>query len=156
MELILLTYGIFKIDESERIKVFSDQVPKGYLYHYPNSALLITKTSKIPLSINTGFGLNFILNNSEDIEQTLLIKIIHPEIENPERLIFTETSYSINLGSDIPNTEVHIFEEKWEMIPGFWTFQVWNKNFLLVEKEFEVYSNKDLEDVEENFFYDMN
>lgn len=150
-EIELPEFGIFEADITPLDKEYNERSPKGY-FTKPAYATLVKQTDKIPLQKNLIFGLKFKLNNLS--LSPIVLKILHPEMENPETgYCFTET---LDFSTDSEGYFLHTFEYNWEMLPGFWSFQLIHNDHILTEKEFEIYVLPSLEnEEEENFFYDM-
>lgn len=150
----LLAYGIFEVETDAQHKVFHPNSPKEYFYLSNSSYPFLKQTYRIPLALGTAFGIRFQVSGAVE-DQAFDIRILHPEIENPDtRFTFVETFHPSGISNVLEPIAFFIFEQQWEMVPGFWTFQILNKNNVLLEKEFEVYAEA-VEEEEEKFFFDM-
>ena len=53
---------------------------------------------------------------------------------------FLKEQVELNLGIDRKDLFIgYLFEEDFTLVPGVWTFEVWNGNRKLLEKKFTVY-----------------
>lgn len=147
----LITFGIFEAEADNQDKAYNERSPKGYFYK-PKRARLLLQTDKVPLEKNISFGINYRVNNPGIYP--LILRICHPEMENPEtNYCFTETVDFSTEGE--VGFFLHTFEFNWEMLAGFWTFQLIFNEKILLEKEFEIYVQAVAEEEDENFFYDL-
>jgi hypothetical protein len=98
------------------------------------------QTDVIPAILGTSFGVIFkVVGEPEGAPVKYTAKLIHPPITN-ERTNTTmteETSERVaTLGK--PSNDGFTFENKWELVPGKWTFQYLVEGKVLAEKSFEV------------------
>jgi hypothetical protein len=155
-QITLLEYGVYTIDSSSLQKFDNESSPKNYFYKTPTLYKITKQTHKIPLAPEVAFGIKFRLSAPSEIPKKLTIKLMHPEIENPEtNFSFTQTVREISLEDGSVHFEFYIFEKTWEMIPGFWTYQVCDDTHVLLETEFEVFIQNIAVEEEEKFFYDI-
>ena len=147
----MIEFGIFEMSFFK--KVVSEHSATGF--DYIDVELNLSKcTNKIPLEPNLCFGIKYKLLNYEG--PSLNCKVNHPEIENPEGLAFTQTVMAKKPSSDGIYVDFFLFEYKWQMIPGYWTFQILNQSTILFEKEFEIFMENSLQlEEDEDYFYDL-
>ena len=157
-EINLLEHGMYQIDYANVIKLENENSPKGYFYETNSEQYLSKQTEKIPLSLDTAFGIKFQLI-SEDDDSFIPLKIVfdHPEIENPEtKFSFTRTEKTFECEVNTLHLEIFIFDYTWEMVEGYWTLHLEYHNQIVFSKEFELYIPHTQNEIEEeNFFYDM-
>ncbi len=153
------TFGIYHDDEVLVLQLPCEQSSKGYTFYAIEPILNELQTTKIPLEIGTVFGITVVLDLDDDeSDKVYEIKIIHPEMEHSEtEYCFSETCYSIDLAAVSSISIVYILEEKFELVAGFWNFQLIKNNRIVLEKEMQTFplevSTED--ENEEQFFYDM-
>lgn len=147
----LIEWGIFEMLSFK--KLFADGSSTGYDYVECELSLL-KSTFKIPLKANVCFGLKYKLLDFNKSE--FICRVIHPEIKNPERLSFTQTLFKKTLSPGAIYNDFILFEYSWQMIPGYWTFQICDHFEIFFEKEFEIFIENSLEATEdEDYFYDL-
>lgn len=153
------TFGIYHDDEELVLQLPCMQSAKGYTFYAVEPILIAQETSKIPLEIGTAFGITVVIDNDdEESENVYEVQIIHPEMEHPDtEYLFSETFYSIDFTGLSSVSILYILEEKFELMAGFWSFQLVKNNHIILEKEMQTYPVAVMpeEENEEQFFYDM-
>ncbi|HEX8549546.1 MAG TPA: DUF3859 domain-containing protein [Cytophagaceae bacterium] len=147
----LIEYGIFEVRSVK--KILSELSLIGH--EFVDAELkLLRGTDKIPLDAGLCFGIKYSL--SQFAGSYFTCRLLHPEVENSDRLGFTQTLVEKEVNSAGVYNDFVIFEFNWQMIPGYWTFQIFDGDHVLFEKEFEVFvENSVEEEKDEDYFYDL-
>jgi hypothetical protein len=99
------------------------------------------RTLQIPATLGTHFGIIYVVKGKPDgTDVYIRLKISHPPMKNPEtkkNYTFTDSIRLVKIGAH----EFHgwLFENKWEIVPGQYFFQIFDNNKELGKKTFTVY-----------------
>ena len=137
----VIKYGVFKVVEAGRIKN-DPSTTTGKIISRPKIEL-VKQTHRIPLQKDTYFAYQYRLTLPDDKLRVKLKRVvIHPEMTMPNG---TRSSGSTRIIKErVSNGEVfaldgYAFNEKYEMVEGDWTFQIWYRDQMLVEQKFTAY-----------------
>ncbi len=103
-------------------------------------ANVIQETDRIHGILGTAFGVKYKVKSEKKWGRAhLQVKVIHPETVNPDtHATATLDAWHKSVSVNRITGDFWIFEHDWEIVPGTWTFQIWQRNKLLAEKSFEV------------------
>jgi len=135
----IIEYGIFKAAPEKTIK--SNETGVGDV-ELGGSIRLVKKTEKVPAALGTKFGIKFYLP-VELRKNEIVLKYVFlvPGLKDPqtgkiqERI---EVPGKYDGGADGMAYVFYDFTDKWELVPGKWTFQVFHDDEKLIEKTFTV------------------
>jgi hypothetical protein len=135
----ILDYGIYTASGGSSVD--ADDSPSGNVL-VGRKVKLVKQTEEIPAVLHTKFGFRFIMPEHLKKEQ-LRIVYLFPDIKNPStgqtlNRFDADVSYGGKDGKDEPVGVLYDFSEKWELVPGEWTFQVFHGNQMLLQKKFTV------------------
>lgn len=147
----LLEFGIFEMRSFK--KKVSEHSATGFEYIDVDLKLLEC-TNKIPLRHGACFGMKY--NFTRYLSHSFMCKILHPEMETPEGLGYTQTLFEKKHNVNMIHYDFILLEYKWQMIPGFWSFQICDHNNVFYEKEFEIFIENSVDvEKDEDYFYDL-
>ncbi len=103
---------------------------------------LLSQTHDIPAKIGTKFGFRFQLSGTPTDKEAHIKHIVFypppgmkdPSLPQPR----TQGVYETDLMIGITHTRLFSFDKDWEMVPGVWTFQVFNDDKMIAEQKFTV------------------
>jgi hypothetical protein len=104
-----------------------------------DSFTLVQATTNVPARIGTRFGFRYTIRGTPS-NAPIVLKMVgeHPPYQNPGTGK-TQTRDEYELQSWIGQTYTsYLFEEKWELIPGKFKFEVWHGDKKLCEQSFMV------------------
>jgi len=132
----IVDFGIYK--SRDEFSLMDYNSPSGTILA-GGTIKLVEQTEKIPAKIGLKFGFRFSL--SEELQKRQLKTVYHfPEIKNPETGKATarfESGGLAYMDGDV-TFALYAFTDPWELVPGEWTFQVFDGDRMLVEKKFTV------------------
>lgn len=135
-EVKLVDYGIYGGSGESSVDVSNS--PSGNVL-LGGSLKLLKQTDRIPAVLKSKFGFRFM--PSEDLKKKKL-KIVYrfPDIRNPQNgQILNRLEAEVDYDkSGNPVGVIYDFSEKYELVPGEWTFQVFDADRKIVEKKFTV------------------
>lgn len=136
--IVILEYGIYQSNTKEKLK--AKETVEG-TWTLIEKVLLVTKTDSIPAKVGMQFGFWYIVKGEpKGKEITLVFRNQLPGIKNPAKeKIIHEEKYVNKIKIGVPGYKGYVFEFDWEAVPGKWTFQIFYKDNILVEKSFIVY-----------------
>jgi hypothetical protein len=132
----IVDFGIYKGAGETSVDVGNS--PSGNVL-LGGTVKLVKQTEKIPAKIGVKFGFQFSLSDKEKKRQLKFVYLF-PEIKNPKTgQVSTrfEGTGKYN-GDGVPVGVLYDFSDPWELVPGEWTFQVFDGDRMLVEKKFTV------------------
>jgi hypothetical protein len=128
----LLSYGIFSG------KQVSCDLPNGPIMNCQMAGVThLTTATNIPGALGVMFGFNYSLDTGPGAVRTT---IIFPPagLHNPRFPAAHSFATTDNCnGADCLLS--YAFDFPWEVVPGVWTFQVWQDGHVVLEKKFNVY-----------------
>lgn len=135
----LIEYGLFSKPNEGNFVEDNIESPTGYFIR-TDDIQLIDATSVISAKIGTIMGIKYLFNSSSSQEiVNFQCKIIHPTLNNPNtNELFNQTIENKSDYNNEINFDFYEFEENWELIPGIWTFQIFENDKLLFSQEFKV------------------
>ena len=101
----------------------------------------IKTTNRIPGLLGSMMGIDYVIDGKPKGQKVkIVIKLLHPPTKNPQSKTATTESEQ-PLEQEIGKIQSIRFElgEKWEVVPGKWTIQIFYENRKLGEKIFTVY-----------------
>jgi hypothetical protein len=135
----IIEYGIYKGAPEKTIK--GSEAGTGDV-ELGGSIRLVKKTEKVPASLGTKFGIKFYLPvELRKNEVVLKYVFLVPGLKDPltgkiqERI---EVPGKYDGGADGIALMFYDFTDKWELVPGKWTFQVFYGDEKLIEKTFTI------------------
>ena len=114
---------------TERIEISKAGIYTTDAKHNYQQVSLLQSTTTIPAKIGIEFGVTFRLvgkPNGARVDLRYVTLIPSPGTRNPATGKITlreERSLLATLGQEA--TRLYVFEERWELIPGTWTFEFW-------------------------------
>ena len=136
----IFDYGIYTAVVKKEIK---DKNLVGGGFSKINQIRFVERTTKIPATQNLTFGFQYLIKGRPQGGKIKIRKTtIFPTagLKNPKT---GKTGYKneVDLTAKIGEKvcEGYRFDEKWEMVPGKWTIQLWYKGRKLAEERFNVY-----------------
>lgn len=132
----IVDFGIYTVDNESSVDVGQSPSWKVLL---GGKIKLEKQTDQIPAKLGQKFGFRFTLSEKEK-KRALKFVWLYPEMKNPNTgQISTGAEgpgkYS---GDGVPVLMFYNLSHPWELVPGKWTFQVFDGDRLLVEKKFTV------------------
>lgn len=98
-------------------------------------------TTDIPGVLKTNFGIQYIVNTTPKGAQFPVTQVIRfPEggIRQPGGRVHRKSEEKKKVRIGEPTLHGFGFDERWEIVPGEWTFEVYHKKALLLRKVFTV------------------
>jgi hypothetical protein len=135
-EVKIVDFGIYKGSGEASVGVSNS--PSGNLL-LGGQTILVKQTDKIPAVLKSKFGFRF-MPSEELKKKKLKFVYLFPEIKNPQTGQVL-SRYEAQAGYDKsgrPVGMIYDFSEKWELVTGEWTFQVFDGDRKVVEKKFTV------------------
>jgi hypothetical protein len=132
--------GIYKV-ETSGTTVPAPNDPAGHV-SIMTSAELLRKTTTVPATLGTRFGFLYTLigkPNGAVISLKFVDRFPPPGLRNPaagKTQLRGEYSLQKDMGSK--NYKDYGFDEDWELVPGTWTFEIWQDDRKLAEQSFTV------------------
>lgn len=142
-EIEIVEYGIYT---SEIIGTIYAPLTTSGKYNLVENVKLVEKTTHIPATKGTKFGLFYIIhgnNTGDEVEITEIVRFPNPGYRDPKtgkRFRKSEFSSMKTIGSK--NFVAGTFAQDWDLFPGAWMVQLWHKDQKLAEQEFTVYQPK--------------
>lgn len=133
---MIVDFGIYK--GAGETSVDMKNSPSGKLL-VGGAANLVKQTDKIPAKIGVKFGFRFSLSDKEK-KRNLKFVYLFPKIKNPQTgQVSNRFEFSGRYNGDGVLVGVfNDFSDPWDLVPGEWTFQVFDGDRMLVEKKFTV------------------
>ena len=138
----IVWYGVYKVGESKEVPDKSSPTGTRLL----SSGIIPPSTSsdRIPAVLGTRFGVGYVLEGGPPGAQA---KVRHVRLFPPGGIVNSKTgqradSLDVELSYPVDTKDLFLgypFRESFELVPGVWTFQVWNGSRKLLEKQFTVY-----------------
>jgi hypothetical protein len=133
----LIRYGVYRNDtigyragpqtSEGRIAVIGDRT-------------LLTPTDRVRATVNTTFGIEYTVTGfPSNAEADVFVELLHPPIHNPHtgRTVAVERDPHHVL-TGVPTYDDVRLDERWNVVPGNWTFRVLRGSRVLLEKTFHV------------------
>lgn len=136
----IVEYGIYT---SEIVGTVHAPSTTSGKYNLVKNVKLVEKTTKIPATKGTKFGLFYIIHGDiegEDVKITEVVRFPNPGYRDPKtgkRFLKSEFSSMKTIGSK--NFVAGTFAEDWDLFPGTWLIQLWYKDQKLAEKAFTIF-----------------
>ena len=133
IKLEIENYGIFGAEVTGELDI--SVLPNGKLNMLENIHLL-EETRNIPMKKGVQFGIRFIVTEGCDQNKDLIKVVVFPGegIVNPKNGKRSKIAYlPATAECGRVNSLLFTFEEKWEMIPGLWSFSVRDQQEKLIE-----------------------
>jgi hypothetical protein len=137
----IVEYGIYT---SEIIGTIYAPLTTSGKYNLVKNVKLVEKTTNIPATKGTKFGLFYIIhgnNEGEEVKITEIIRFPNSGYRDPKtgkRFLKSEFSSMRIIGSK--NFVAGTFAEDWDLFPGTWQVELWHKDQKLAEKAFTVFN----------------
>ncbi len=135
----ILDYGIYHAKIVE--KVDTEKTATGDRNIIETTGI-IKRTTDIPASVGTRFGILYVVEGEPSGETVELKKItIYPKtgLKNPHKKgVVYKSEYAIEAEIGIEGHSGYGFDYEWEAVPGEWMIQLWYKGKKLAEKTFTV------------------
>ncbi|MFT6643817.1 MAG: hypothetical protein ACJAX5_001451 [Patiriisocius sp.] len=99
-------------------------------------------TNRIPMQIGTEFGIEYQINTKakgQPINISTVIIFPDPGLKPPGGKTYKKSRETNRVSIGKGHLHGYGFDEKWEMVPGEWTFEVWHKKARLVKRSFTVF-----------------
>jgi len=112
--------------------------------HVLAGATLLNETTRIEAKVGLHFGMLFKVIGRPNRAPVRLTSVTHypaPGLKNPKTgIVMTrgENTLSATIGTHVVNYRGYVFEHDWELMPGTWTFELWNGRRMLAKQAFEV------------------
>lgn len=103
---------------------------------------LVASTTRIEAKVGVHFGIRYRLvgqPNNATVKLTSVTLYPAPGLKNPKadaNQLRGEHSLLATIGA--VNYRGYVFEQDWEMVPGAWTFELWDGKRKLVSQRFDV------------------
>jgi len=110
--------------------------------HILAGTTLLKATTRIEAGIGVHFGMRFRVIGRPDKAPIRLTSITHyppPGLKNPklaDPMRRGENWLAATIGAI--NYRGYVFEHAWELVPGTWTFELWDGKRMLAKQSFEV------------------
>lgn len=132
----ILQYGIFRADIVGKQRAFG-----GTQHNVVDNICHLATTGEVPLRIGLHFGMRYRVTGPVRGERVLLKKVMrYPAIMTPpapDRPASQVASFVELLVGAVSYTE-YALEQPWELVPGIWTFQFFDRDRKLAERGFTV------------------
>ncbi len=134
----LTGYGIVTNAVSKRVGIG----PSGIPHNITRGDHIETTTNVIPLCLGTGFGMRFRIVGAPAGALADIVAIWRfppPGLAVPGSTypaVSDEYTYRDTVGSEAYQT--YTFDHRWELVPGTWTLEIWNKDRRLASHDFTV------------------
>ena len=127
-------YGIFQADPVKEVKANGTSL--NHLVTLGNIKLA-QRTESVAANKGVRFGIRYSFDGAKDA--VLTIKLRHPEMTNPatKKTSVVEQWQQKSKAGGLSYAGFTM-DSEWEMVPGAWTFEVWDKDGKLAEKVFTV------------------
>jgi len=105
---------------------------------------LVKITNQIPLIKDMNMSFQYRIMNLPDKPSYIKLRRVlkHPPMQLPDGTVSTGSDYTIknkvSIGQVVAYTGYGL-NEKYEMLEGDWTFQIWHKDEMLIEQTFSTY-----------------
>jgi len=137
----VIDYGIIEMESLEREAVI-DAVT-GYCTEGIGEVDTVKRTHDIPAQQGMIFGFVFIIHGFPYGEEVLLTqKTVFPEsgIDIPFEGVKHDETYDRIYKIGKVHTVGYALNDKYELVPGTWTFQLLRDRYILMEERFNVYT----------------
>lgn len=118
--------------------VYSETAPGGFL-EFKN------KTQNVPGRLGTLFGVQFEVTGLEGkAPLDVQIRLNHPSYRDPTGgPSTTQDNWNVRVKPGEPSFAGFVFDAKWKIVPGVWTFEFLYKSVKLADHSFQVVAVKD-------------
>lgn len=137
----VIAYGKFESKNDRKLSDATSDAPRADAI---TGAYFTDITKDIDAKLGDSFGLRFILHGPRSRTAHLKAVIHFPEggLVSPRGRVYeTSTEYF-----DVPHGKEAMygygFDEPWELVPGEWTFEIWNYGHKIIERQFNVTVNQ--------------
>jgi hypothetical protein len=134
----IIDYGIFTLD----LVPSNSTSAAGVAHNGVRNVRLAAQTTRIPLQKDVRFGYHFRLNGSP-VGAKVNVKFVTvypaPGMQMPgsgSPILRDESTRTYTLGSTY--IDGYVLNHDWELIPGKWTFEVWQDNRELGSQSFDL------------------
>ena len=136
----IIDYGIMSAKVAKTIK---DQTLVQGAHHSMLAGKFKKRTTEIPAQKGLKFGITYLIKGypiGSKVKVDFTVLYPQPGLTNPATGK-TDNQSMLQLVKKIGRITAtgYVFNQKWEMVPGKWTFQIWIEGRLLAEKNFNVY-----------------
>jgi hypothetical protein len=101
---------------------------------------LLKPTDRVRATVNTTFGIEYTVTGfPSNADADVVVELRHPPIHNPHtgRTVAVERDPHHVL-TGLPTYDDVTLDERWNLVPGDWTFRVLHGSQVLLEKTFHV------------------
>lgn len=98
-------------------------------------------TQEVPGELKTNFGLQYVVNTTPKGSQFPVTQVIRfPEggLRQPGGRLYKKSEEDKKIQIGEPVLHGFGFDERWEIVPGEWVFEVWHRKAMLLRKTFTV------------------
>lgn len=136
-QLHIFNWGITQVTREANPSARSNQ---GVYHFKTRDQRLIQKTQKIPAVRGTSFGIFYQISGMPMGAIEHITIVIHtPQITPPGKTPYTSVTYQRTVTIGQQHYSGYTFDEIWEMVPGYWTFQFIYRGQVLNQGTFLVY-----------------
>jgi hypothetical protein len=129
-------YGIFRADIAQTVRD-----PNGALHNVVTNICHVSTTRVVPARMGLHFGMRYRVTGPTAGERVLLGKVVHyPTVMTPPapEQPLSEVTGLFELAVGKASYTEYAFEQPWELVPGVWTFQLFEGERKLAELSFTV------------------
>jgi hypothetical protein len=122
-------------------RVDAPGTPQGYR-NIVSDIELQQRTTTVPAILGTSFGFRFSILG-KPAGATINLKFVSrypsPGLQNPKTgNSLMRGEYSVQAKLDTKSWKTYRFDDDWELVPGTWTFEIWQDDRKLAEQSFTV------------------
>jgi hypothetical protein len=135
----IVEYGIFSAQVTERPAISGAVAGVGDTL---SDVRLVETTKTIPARLGVEFGFRYKIYgqpNGAEIQLKKITLVPQPGLRNPNTgntLVRGEIVYTEKIG--VTRYKGYHFDDPWELVPGTWTFELWQGDRKLASQEFNV------------------
>jgi hypothetical protein len=131
--------GIYKAEKTGTTA--TPGTPMG-VTNFVSDIVLVERTTTIPAGVGTLFGFRYTIIGELDGAEVKLKFVNHypaPGLRNPASgNTFMSGEYFMQRNLGTKHWKGYNFENDWELVPGTWTFEIWQGDQKLAEQSFTV------------------
>ncbi len=135
----IIDYGILSAQVDRTIK---DQTLVQGAHRTMKASRLLKRTTEISAQKGLKFGIKYLIKGypiGNRVKIDFVVLYPEPGLTNPGTGV-TDRQDMVSFVKRIGKITAtgYLFNQKWEMVPGQWTFQIWHNGRKLAEKDFMV------------------
>jgi hypothetical protein len=132
--------GIYKAENTGSV-VPAPGTPMGKT-NLVTDVVLMERTTIVPAALGTAFGFRYTIIGEPDGTEINLKFINHypaPGLKNPATSnTYMSSEYLLQRKMGAKHWKGYTFESDWELVPGIWTFEIWQGDRKMATQDFTV------------------